>query len=240
MKRLVLFSFSSRHLAILALAAACSACQYMPQEAKVDLVQAPPQRPSAVAPTPPVTGGLFHPATFRPALEDRRAKLLGDIVTITIVENVTAAQKTSQALSHVGTTGNTLSPSSSNTTAGLPFMNPSTLAKLNTGGSSNSTFAGSGDNEANNTFTGSIAATVVEVLPNGHLVVVGEKQVGLNQNVDVLRFSGTIDPRDIQPGSIVSSTQVANARIQSRGRGAQDEALTVGWLSRFFFSAWPF
>ena len=83
-------------------------------------------------------------------------------------------------------------------------------------------------------------ATVVEVLPNGHLVVVGEKQVGLNQNVDVLRFSGTIDPRDIQPGSIVSSTQVANARIQSRGRGAQDEALTVGWLSRFFFSAWPF
>ena len=193
-----------------------------------------------MAPTPPVTGGLFHPATFRPALEDRRAKLLGDIVTITIVENVTASQVTSQALSHVGTTGNTLSPSSSNTTAGLPFMNPNTLAKLNTGGSSNSVFNGSGSNQAANTFTGSIAATVVEVLPNGHLVVVGEKQVGLNQNVDVLRFSGTIDPRDIQPGSIVSSTQVANARIQSRGRGAQDEALTVGWLSRFFFSAWPF
>ena len=76
MKRPVLFSPSARQLAVLALAAACSACQYMPQEAKVDLVQAPPQRPSAVAPTPPVTGGLFHPATFRPALEDRRAKLL--------------------------------------------------------------------------------------------------------------------------------------------------------------------
>jgi hypothetical protein len=41
----------------------------------------------------------------------------------------------------------------------------------------------------------------------------GEKQIGVNQNVDVLRFSGTIDPRLVQPGSIISSTQVANVRI---------------------------
>ena len=79
--------------------------------------------------------------------------------------------------------------------------------------------------------SGSITATVVEVLPNGHLVVTGEKQIGVNQNVDVLRFSGTVDPRAIQPGSIVSSTQVANVRIESRGRGAQAEAQThrPGW-----------
>jgi len=77
---------------------------------------------------------------------------------------------------------------------------------------------------------------VVEVLPNGHLVVAGEKQIGVNQNVDVLRFSGTVDPRLLQPGSIVSSTQVANVRVESRGRGAQGEAQTVGWLSRFFLS----
>ena len=87
---------------------------------------------------------------------------------------------------------------------------------------------------------GSITATVQEVLPNGHLVVVGEKQTGVNANVDVLRFSGTIDPRHIRPGNVVASTQVANARIESRNRGAQGEAMSIGWLARFFLSVIPF
>jgi flagellar L-ring protein precursor FlgH len=62
----------------------------------------------------------------------------------------------------------------------------------------------------------------------------------VNQNVDVLRFSGTVDPRTMLPGSIVTSNLVANVRVESKGRGAQNEAQTVGWLSRFFFSFWPF
>ena len=85
-----------------------------------------------------------------------------------------------------------------------------------------------------------VAGTVVEVLPNGHMVVTGEKQIGVNQNVDVLRFSGTIDPKAVQPGNVVSSNKVANARMESRGRGAQAEAQTVGLLTRFFFSFLPF
>ena len=84
-----------------------------------------------------------------------------------------------------------------------------------------------------------ITATVVEVLPNGHLQVVGEKQVGVNQNVDVLKFTGTVDPRTIAPGNMVASTQVANVRVLSRGRGAQDDAQTFGWLSRFFLTLSP-
>jgi flagellar L-ring protein precursor FlgH len=71
-------------------------------------------------------------------------------------------------------------------------------------------------------------------------VVVGDKQIGVNQNVDVLRFSGTVDPRLVQPGSIVNSSQVANVRIESKGRGAQEEAQTIGWLSRFFLTVLPF
>jgi flagellar L-ring protein precursor FlgH len=55
-----------------------------------------------------------------------------------------------------------------------------------------------------------------------------------------MRFSGTIDPRLIQPGNLINSTQVANVRVESRGRGAQAEAQTVGWLTRFFFSLLPF
>jgi len=78
------------------------------------------------------------------------------------------------------------------------------------------------------------------VLPNGHLVVTGEKQIGVNQNVDVLRFSGTVDPSALQPGSIIASTLVANVRVESRGRGAQTEAQAMGWLGRFFNTVAPF
>ena len=81
---------------------------------------------------------------------------------------------------------------------------------------------------------------MVEVLPNGHLVVTGEKQIGVNQNVDVLRFTGTIDPYLLQPNSVISSTQVANVRVESRGRGQQNSAQAIGWLSRFFLSFIPF
>ena len=78
------------------------------------------------------------------------------------------------------------------------------------------------------------------MLSNGHLVIAGEKQIGVNDNVDVLRFSGTVDPRALQPGSRVSSSQVANVRVQSRGRGAQSEVQAMGWLSRAFNSVSPF
>jgi flagellar L-ring protein precursor FlgH len=80
---------------------------------------------------------------------------------------------------------------------------------------------------------------VVDVLPNGHLVIAGEKQIGVNHNVDVLRFTGTVDPRSLRPGSTVASTQVANLRVESRSRG-QAEAQSIGWLSRFFLNVMPF
>lgn len=220
------------------LALACTACQMLPQAPKVDLVDAVPARPaaqaypSAQAIAAPNTGSLFQNASFRPAFEDRRARLVGDTVTITIVENISATQKST---STVGRTG----ANSAGITA-LPFMNAGTLGKLGVGATSANTFEGKGGTESSNTFSGAITATVVEVLPNGHLVVVGEKQVGVNQNVDVLRFSGTVNPRDIQLGSLISSTQVANARIQSRGRGQADEAQAMGWLSRFVMNVMPF
>ncbi len=223
-------------MVVMTVAVACTACQYLPQAPKVDLVEAPAPRPAAMAPTQaiytPATGSLFQQASFRPAFEDRRARLVGDTVTITIIENISATQKST---SSIGRT----SSNSAGITA-LPFLPAASLGKLGVGATTDNAFEGKGGTESSNTFSGSITATVIEVLPNGHLVVAGEKQVGVNQNVDVLRFSGTVDPRNIQAGSVVSSTQVANARIQSRGRGAQDEAQTIGWLSRFFLNVMPF
>jgi flagellar L-ring protein precursor FlgH len=70
-------------------------------------------------------------------------------------------------------------------------------------------------------------------------VISGEKQIGVNANVDVLRFSGQVDPRSITPGNAVASTAVANVRVLQRGRGQAAEAQSMGWLARFFQSVLP-
>jgi flagellar L-ring protein precursor FlgH len=222
--------FGTLFLAVLAL----TACQQIPQKVVVDFAepkvsQMPLATPAAAKPS---TGSLFQNVGYRPAFEDRRARSVGDTVTIQIIENVTASQKSTSTV-------NRASSIDSNVTA-LPFNSLEGLGKLGVGASTNNAFSGKGGTESANTFAGSITATVIEVMPNGHLVVAGEKQIGVNQNVDVLRFSGTVDPRLVQPGSIVSSTQVANVRVESRGRGSQGEAQTVGWISRFFLSFQPF
>ena len=208
-------------------------CASLSPTPPVDILPTTPP-PLAVVPRtpPPVTGSLYQQASYRPAFEDRRARMVGDNVTIQIVENVTASQKSSSSVDR-----------NSEISAGisaLPFVNKYLTDKTTLGAKSDNTFAGKGGTESANTFSGSITATVIDVLPNGHLVVAGEKQIGVNQNVDVLRFSGTIDPRALQPGSIINSTQVANVRVESRGRGAQSEAQVMGWLGRFFLTILPF
>ncbi len=212
----------------------CAACQQLPQKVVVDFAEPRVQHVAASdsAAQRPANGSLFQPVSYRPAFEDRRARLLGDTITIQIVENVTASQKSTSTV-------NRNTSIDSNITA-VPFQTVPGLDKLGIGASTNNNFSGKGGTESANTFSGSITATVIEVRPNGHLVVAGEKQIGVNQNVDVLRFSGTVDPRLVQPGSIISSTQVADVRVESKGRGAQGEAQTVGWLSRFFLSFQPF
>jgi len=218
----------------LALALLATGCETLQNQPKVDLQPAQPVQYVQAAPPPAApTGSLFQAASYRPALEDPRARLPGDIVTIQITERVTASQSSSASIDR--------SANASGSISAIPlFGGASPWAKSSLGAQSNNTFEGEGTNQSNNAFTGSITATVQQVLPNGHLVVVGEKQIGVNANVDVMRFSGTINPRDIRPGNVVPSTQVANARIESRNRGAQGEAMSIGWLARFFLSVLPF
>jgi flagellar L-ring protein precursor FlgH len=215
----------------------CAACAPLPQKVVVDFAE-PKVAPVPVAPAAgmrkPVTGSLFNTNSYRPAFEDSRARLLGDIVTIEIVESLAASQVTSSTVNRNTSSDNTLA------TAPLAGLIGVDLLNLNLESKTNSDFSGKGGTQAANTFTGSITTTVIEVLPNGNLVVAGEKQIGVNQNVDVMRFSGTVDPRLLQPNNIISSVQVANVRVESKGRGAQAEAQTVGWLSRFFLSFNPF
>jgi len=190
------------------------------------------QAPAAQA---PATGSLFHAARYRPAFEDPRARYPGDTLTIEITEKVSATQRSTSSVNRSG--------SASGSVSALPLIRPKDITKANNlqlGGSSENQFSGEGGTENANTFSGTITTTVQDVLPNGHLLVVGEKQIGVNRNVDTLRFSGVVDPRHIRPGNTVASAQVANARIESRGRGAIDEAQAIGWLSRVFLSVMPF
>lgn len=208
-----------------------AACQTPP----VDVAPAKPivyQTPPAAV---PVTGSLFQSVRYRPAFEDPRARMPGDTLTIQITEKVSATQKSSSSIDRNGKVSGGISA--------IPGIKAKELMRdrnFDLGGESDNQFAGAGDTINDNTFQGSITTTVQDVLPNGHLLVVGEKQIGVNQNVDVLRFSGTVDPRFIRPGNVIPSTQVANARIESKSRGAIGEAQSIGWLGRFFLNVFPF
>ena len=209
-----------------------SGCETMPKPVKVDFAEARPAPLPMVAAPRPASGSLFQAVSYRPAFEDPRARNIGDTITIQIVENVTASQ--------VSKSTSNRSTSMDAGISAAPLISAMDIANLKVGAASTNDFSGKGGTESANTFAGTITATVVEVLANGHMVVMGEKQIGVNQNVDVLRFSGTVDPKAVQPGNVVSSNKVANARMESRGRGAQAEAQTVGLLTRFFFSFLPF
>ena len=220
-------------LGLLALGLTLTGCASLQNKPEVDVVPVSAVRYAAPAPLAAVpSGGIFQAASYRPAFEDPHARLPGDSLTIQITERISASQRSSASIDRSGDVSASVSA--------FPFLKAPLLGKLDVGASSSNGFAGKGGTESANTFSGSITATVLEVLPNGHLAVAGEKQIGVNDNVDVLRFSGTVDPRVVQAGSIVNSNQVANARMESKGRGAQAEAQTVGLLTRFFFSFLPF
>jgi flagellar L-ring protein precursor FlgH len=219
-------------LTLIAVPVLLAGCATPYPEPQVELAHTPVVNLPPMQPLAPTNGAIYQGASYRPLFEDHRARLVGDTLTVRITERLSASQSSSSEV-------NRESELSAGVSA-FPYLNSSLLGKLQAGATSSNTFNGDGATSANNTFTGNITATVTEVLPNGHLVVIGEKQIGVNQNVDVLQFSGTVDPRTIQPGNTVLSTQLANVRVLSRGRGAQNDAQTFGWLSRFFLMLLPF
>jgi len=192
------------------------------------VVRPPAVRPSAVEPAAPSNGAIYQASAYRPMFEDRRARHLGDMLTISITEK-TAAVKAGA--------------SSGNKSGSVGFTAPG-LLQGRIGGSvavSGSNKFADGDNQsASNAFNGTIGVTVTEVLPNGNLIVSGEKQIAMNKGVEFIRFSGMINPDSIQTGNLVSSTQVADARVEYRTNSQIDRAEMTAMVSRFFQSLLPF
>ena len=218
-------------LALACLLPGCAMLEQVQRVPPVDVVDGKGVEPMPVVEPVRSNGAIFQGDRYRPLFEDHRARLVGDTITVVIIEKVSATQKSSSTVDREATLEASITA--------VPLASANSFNRARAELEHNNNFSGKGTTENSNDFSGTITATIVRVLPNGHLIVAGEKQIGVNANVDVLRFSGQVDPRAIAPGNTVPSTSIANVRIEQRGRGQQAEAQSMGWLARFFLSLWP-
>jgi len=182
-------------------------------------------------------GGIYHAGLHeRPLFEDIRARNIGDILTINLVETTSGSRQSSNGSSN---SSSVASSSPSITKSATTLLNPFTVS-----GSANNKTALTGAGAASETLTGTITVTVIEVLANGNLLVSGEKQVALNQSDEFIRFSGVVNPTAISNLNVVQSTQVADAHLEYKNAGEMNQvvndAKTLGFLGRFFMSVMPF
>lgn len=192
--------------------------------------------PEAVAePEPSADGSIFQAGHNIALFEDRKARQIGDVLTVLLVEKTdakkAAATNTSKETS-VGIEGPTM------------FGRPVTIGGtevLNFDVGTEQSFNGSGGSTQSNALTGSVTVLITRVLPNGNLVVRGEKQLALSQGSETVAIEGIVRPADVGADNTVRSDRVANARIRYGGKGAVADASAQGWVGRFFNSPWfPF
>ena len=196
---------------------------------------APVLAPTPAVP-PPTKGSLYRPAGGMDLFADRKAGNIGDILTVVLEEN-TVSSKSSNV--EITKDSDVSVPGANATVLGNPVHFKG--LGLDTDLSSNRKFDGEADAAQSNNLMGDVAVSVVDVWPNGTLVIRGEKWLTLNRGDEFIRFSGLVRPQDVRPDNTVLSTKVANARITYAGTGALADSQSMGWLNRFFNSAYfPF
>lgn len=183
----------------------------------------------SLMPDEPTTGGLFHAVTYTSLFSDVRAHRVGDIVSVLLVESTDATKSSDTELDKSNNV---------DITPPTVFGQPVTSGDYNLGVNmeSASSFGGEAASSQSNSLQGSIAVQVARVLPNGNLVVQGEKWIQINQGDEYIRLRGIIRPEDLSPTNSVPSTRVADARISYGGTGIANETNKPGWLTRFFMS----
>lgn len=209
--------------------------------------EGPSFRPASpqMMPVPTVDNGSIYQMGHEVRLfEDIKARRVGDVLTIMLQERTQASKSASTETSkssNVNIANPTLFGSSPQfNVPGIVPLASNRGNTLETGISSNTGFSGEGDASQSNSLTGNITVTIAEVLPNGNLVVRGEKWLTLNQGEEFIQISGIVRPQDVSSGNTVASTLVADARITYSGKGQLADTQRVGWLTRFFNSSiWP-
>jgi len=175
------------------------------------------------------SGAIYAEGGSIALFEDNRARNVGDLLTVVLVESTQAKKSAATNTSkNQDTSLGDISVFGKKVNYGVGF-------------SGDRSFAGKGDTSQSNSLSGSVTVTVVQRYPNGNLLVRGEKLLELNQGSEVVKLEGIVRSADISTSNSISSDRVGNARVTYAGRGALADSNAQGWLSRFFNSPWmPF
>ena len=193
-----------------------------------------PVHPAPVPVTKLATGAIFDANQADTWFGRNRNFQIGDVVTVLLNESLQA--------NRANTTG--VERKASNDTLPTGLINQ--VNKWNgiasgvnlTDSTIKSEGTGSSDQAAS--LIGAVAVSVVDVLPNGNLVLRGEKQLQMTEGTEVIQVSGIVRPADIAPNFTVQSRRLANAQISYRGTGDVANAAKPGWGTNLLMKLWPF
>ncbi|MCW7752376.1 flagellar basal body L-ring protein FlgH [Desulfobotulus sp. H1] len=184
---------------------------------------------------PPAEGSLWSESGDM-LFTDQRARRVGDTVIVDIVENASSQVAANTKLERDSTTRAGI-PNAFGLTNNLGGnIDPARLFQANTV----TDFDGSGKSDRSGRITASIGARVVQVLPNGNVMVYGSRELRVNHETQYITVSGVIRPKDIGSDNRVQSTVLADARIEYSGRGVIAEKQKPGWMTRVIDRYWPF
>jgi flagellar L-ring protein precursor FlgH len=168
---------------------------------------------------------------------DLRASGIGDILTVVIREQHKVEQEDK-------TNRTNKSAFNSEVSAFEIFKSDLTEKFPKIAAKQERTFEGNAKQERDSTVEARVAVTVVDVLPNGNLVISGRRTVRVDDEEKTLRISGIVRPLDVTSQNTVTSSQVAEARVAIEGQGPNTEANTRGPVGAFFqtlwWALWPF
>lgn len=174
-------------------------------------------------------GGIFNPSSARLFFETSLASRIGDAITITIDEDLSSS--TSQALSDKSSGNNKVNgPAALHTVPGVVKQ----LFDVNV--DADYALQDQLDHSRKNSskVSGSMMVSVIDVLPNGYLVVGGDKMLLINGKQSVLRLSGVINPANLQAGNSISSRQLVNARLDQVTQDMPLDASVLAWMQFLF------
>ena len=178
------------------------------------------------------TGSLFKANYVNNIYSDSKAHRVGDIISVILSES-TQAQKNAKTELKKESSGK-LDPIIG--LGGLPVNFKNNPIQFGYGQESD--FKGDSKTNQGNSLSGNISVHVLRVLPNGNLMIRGEKWLTLNNGDEYIRLTGVIRAQDISAGNTIISSKIANARIQYAGTGTFADMQEQGWLSKFFSSSW--
>jgi flagellar L-ring protein precursor FlgH len=169
---------------------------------------------------------------------DMRARHVGDVLTV-LIEETTGSDAQEKRLLDKKTNA-TSSTSGSGSTSSLGQVLRSFGFGLDLAATSQRTFDSTANSTIARTFTDRMSFVVIDVLPNGNLVVQGCRQRMITREMRTLRLTGVVRPADIGPSNVVQSYYIANLYISYEGRGPESTSTNQNWGGRIFNKLWPY